>query len=204
MTPEIIPGTISDPAYAGALSAYEAYFRIRYERHYGTRPRGQPSAHRTFRRFFEVGKLCADNTWSPDEYVEFCLSSASYPDALSPKQLASPECAVRYKTFLATGGIGTAVSEWTAGETSLKALVGPDRRFKDPELALANLDLSFTSWFRVLFPWPPSESLYRLFGEEAYGEILRNRGLLQALTELCPAQLDEMQNRYGKFPGAVK
>lgn len=197
----VIPGTTSDPAYLAALTAYDSYYRLRYEHKYGTRPRQRPEATRGFNRFLEVGKICSDNGWHPDDYVSYIFQSSQTPDSLSPKALAAPDSVSRYKGYLGVGGKAFVLMEWASNEQQLRDIVGPRKRFQDPEKALLNLDMSFAVWFRVLFPWPASEKLYQVFGADAYEELRLNPRLRSWLNTLvCPVQLEEMQRRFGKFP----
>lgn len=85
-------------------------------------------------------------------------------------------------------------------EQQLQGIVGPGRRFTDPEQALLHLDMSFPAWFRVLYPWPAVESLYLAFGALAHEELTADVQLRRHLVEVCPCQLQEFQRRYGVFP----
>lgn len=201
----MIPGTISDPAYVGAIVAYDSYYRLRFEHKYGTRPYGRPDSNRAFKRFLEIGEICVQNNWHPDDYVSHAFTSANAPETLSPKRLASDAAILKYRMYKAAGGKTSEVLEWTAGEAELKSAIGPTRRFQNPEKALLSLDLSFSPWFRVLFPWPPSEAIYTMFGDEAYQELLGNPRLRFRLSQdICPTQLKEMERRFGRFPETLE
>jgi hypothetical protein len=200
----VVPGTISDPAYVAALAAYETYHRIRREQCYGVRPRGSPQDDRAFKRFLEIGKLCAQYGWHPDEYVSYVFSSSKSPETLSPKGLAAEDSQLRYRMYLGTGGQAAGLMDWVTNEQQLISIVGPRKRFQDPEKALMNLELSFTDWFRVLYPWPPSEAIYGLFGADAYMTLSGNPRLRNNLRDnLCPTQLAELERRYGRFPESM-
>ena len=197
----IIPGTLSDPVYVGALAAYDAYHRLRYTHGYGKRPLKRPDQTREFKRFLEIGQTCLDNSWIPDEYVDFVFHSSRSPAQLTPKALASDASARRYRSY--AGGSGTAAAEWSANEQLLFSVMGPGQRFRDPEQALLDLQMPFSDWFRVLLPWPPSEALYRVFGASVYENLRHSPGLRRDLAnKLCPAQFAELQRRLGNFPEA--
>lgn len=104
----IIPGTLSDPVYRKALVAVKKFDTMKST--YGSREtaksRDNPSIpSRGFNRFYELARLCIDEGWNIENYIEsvFFALGKSVPDIIG-KDLLSDKAKDRYRKVLSTGG----------------------------------------------------------------------------------------------------
>lgn len=211
MTGTYVPGTIQDPVYRGAVSAYAEFCRLKAAGggRAGPKLKDNPALPATgFQRFYELSQLCTDQHWNPVEYVREIYANCSdkpLKDVVG-KDLVSEKARTYYARRQAIGAPNEYILVWYCAENVLKQIRrSPLYREIPTSTILANLSLNqFPDWFRLLYPWPPETKLCELFDMDVFNDIQNDRKLLDALATVCPAQLEGLFKRRGVAPNYTK
>jgi hypothetical protein len=211
MTDNPVPGTMQDPLFCGAVSAYVEFCKLKTAGggRAGPRDKANPALPATgFNRFYELAQFCAERGWNPLDYVrEVYANSSDKPlkDVVG-KDLVSEKARNFYGKRQALGAPNEYVLVWFCAENLLKQVRSSPLYKEIPTTdILANLSLSqFPNWFRLLYPWPPETKLCDLLDMDVLRDIHNDRKLLEALESVCPAQLEELYKRRGVRPNYSK
>lgn len=179
------PGTLDDPRYIAALSAWQTFCTCR-----GKVNRGGGLPEKGAKRFHEVASICVEHDWCASDYVRYVFENCNWKARadITGKDLCDPRAVDLFNGLSFKQSVTDTHQQWSYCEELLKGILR--RGSSSAEDALKNPDVPFTSWFRVLFPWPPLVDTYVLFGRDARDQIEENSTLRSDLDLICPTQLN--------------
>lgn len=168
------------------------------------RGRKQYWGHRYYKAFRELAEKCLKYDINVTDFVitnfEGLQKNHQY---ITPRDFSDDDAFRRYNERIEGLGsqIGTAWTTQVERLTTIECDLIPDIYDDEVDL-LGDIKLPFYAWFRVLYPRPFSEQLFKLYGRAAWRQLQEDVRLRKYLRKQTAENVKELEARLGRFSDA--
>jgi len=189
-----------DPVdFQGLLQAACDAYCTSYFNKYNMYPSsGRDCTHKSYK---VIARLCVDHDINITDYIPTCFYLVEKERRyITPTDFAKMEFIDRYKDFKKRTKPTLSEHEFEMQRKSLyKLLLQNKLLYTTEEEALINIGTPFSSWFRVIYPVPFNEELYKYYGQLAWKELQADKGLRIYLRKTRKEQVAELERRIAIF-----
>lgn len=182
--------------------AWEEYYSQMAERYHMQRPGKSYWHDKYYKAFRIIGSMCNKHDVDPVDYITVNLETLlkSNHRYVTPRDFANTDALDRYRKNHQLKG-DNAASSWMTQAIMLadfESRMIPDLYSSEEEL-LANVQLPFTSWFRIMYPEQFSTRLFSLYGDDTYSELRKDKKLRDFLRKRAGSNMQELERRIGRL-----
>ena len=185
--------------YQGMIQTACSAYCTQYNNKFGTYPHtGKKDTHKAYK---QIIKLCVGHNIEINDYIATCFHLIEKERRyITPTDFAKAEFIQRYKDFKdKTKATLSEYNFYMECKLLSKVLKTSSNIYPDDVSILIDIGTPFSAWFRVLYPNPFNEKLFKYYGELAWKELQSNKALRIYLRKLRGEQLRQLESRIAFF-----
>lgn len=191
---------------AVARSAHDAYYNIMNRLYLTRKPQlNQSYTHNKYwKAFRDMAELCIHEKWDEGTYIEEGIGTlaVSHHGNINPRSLVNVGVANAYRARLSAAQSSCAPeTDWVIG---IKGVVAAIATEQSEEAVLFNPTTDFPTWFRVLYPEPFNERIFKTWGNLAREDFVGSQRLRAFARKVAPKVFNELEKRWGRFPDSLE
>jgi len=185
--------------YQGMLqAACNAYCNM-YLNKYNMYPTvGKDTSHKAYKI---IVQLCLDNQVEINDYISACFNMIEKERRyITPGDFATFSFIKRYKERNKAADTITTEEQYDVQyKDILRMMELNPKLYPTEESVLINIGTPFSPWFRVLYPDPFNEKLFKYYGQLAWKELQLDKAMRIYLRKIKAQQMMELESRIGFF-----
>ncbi len=201
--PEFVPGTLTDPAYVEACFAFNAYHERMVKTYKREPPRRKYQANVNWKSFVAIGRLCADNGWSAEDYVKTVMTKLrANHEKNTPKQISRSEGV--YRTAIQTRSTQSELLTDYESYTRHLLMLCRDTDTTEYEVLFSAMT-PFPAWYRIITVEPLTEAFMELWGSHARDQAIADMELCIFMRKIAGSRMTWLEDphRWGPLTRGV-
>lgn len=182
------------------MRAFDVYYSKRAEGGVAW-PKRRYGAHRCWKVFMQVAKMCRDSKRDVEKFVDCVLSRLrKRREEVVPQDLLSKDAEAAWAEQCRLPARATAADRWAQAVRALLQLQR-DVGHSDEEILASPFYMQFPAWFRLVYPEKVDAGILGSWGEAAVEELHGDRDMVRFLRAAMPEKLVEIEDRLGVVDG---